>query len=139
MHFTTPLLALLAATATALPGTPIQERQATPTAYLRFWNPPTGGNTCGAPLAEDFVATQDMTMCDNLGITNPYKAENITGNTLTRTCKSERETDWSGWMLMIAVRLYALKDCDESGPHFDVAPLTDYTCFTQTVLSAKII
>jgi len=88
MQFTTSVLALLATTALAIPGSPVQERQATPTAYLRFWNPPTGGNTCGAPLADDFVATQLMTNCRNISITNPYKAENITGNTLTRTCKS---------------------------------------------------
>jgi hypothetical protein len=87
MQFTASVLAIFAATALALPGSPVQERQATPTAYLRFWNPPTGGNTCGAPLADDFVATEDMTECNIVGITNPYKAENITGNTLTRTCK----------------------------------------------------
>jgi hypothetical protein len=43
------------------------------------------------------------------------------------------QADW------VAVRLYELDNCDPSGRYFDVAPLTDYPCFTQTVRSGQVI
>ncbi|KAF2677052.1 hypothetical protein K458DRAFT_409964 [Lentithecium fluviatile CBS 122367] len=124
MQFTTSVLALFATTALALPGSPVQERQATPTAYLQFWNPPaSAGNTCDrAPQADDFVITQDMTSCTEVTITNPYKTANITGNTLTRTA-----------------RLFELPGCNNAGTHFDVSPRTDYNCFVQTIKSVIIL
>lgn len=84
MHFSTVVpYFLLALSASAIPGTPVQERQATPTVYARFFN--NGG--CQEPWVEDTVFAQNTNDCISLGITTPFGSTNFTGNTLTRTRK----------------------------------------------------
>lgn len=85
MHFST-FASFLAATVVAvhaIPGTPVQERQATPTVYVQFF--PDGG--CHGAWVDDTVFAQNQVGCVNVGITNPYQSANFTGNTLTKQRK----------------------------------------------------
>lgn len=141
MQFTVSLTTLFAATALALPGTPVQERQAAPSALVRFWNSPQG-NTCNTGLAGSMVFVQgdDSPCISPINIPNPYKTFNVTGNTLTRVCKSFHIAVPSTLHTKQSiVRLYSEPGCNPTiGNHFDVPARQDIICSTQQVRSAKI-
>ncbi|KAF2652013.1 hypothetical protein K491DRAFT_781440 [Lophiostoma macrostomum CBS 122681] len=119
MQLTTlTLTSLLAALAAAAPGTPVQERQATPTVYARFY--PDAG--CHGDWVDDTVFAQSQTGCYNNGITSPYNSTFFSGNTLTCT-----------------LRIYSLPNCPvNQGNYFDLQPGVD-NCFAQKVGSAQFI
>lgn len=87
MQFSTTLVSLVLAALSvqAMPATPVQERQATPTIYARFY--PDGG--CHGDWVDDtvFVQSATATTCVNNGLTSPYNSTFFSGNTATRTRK----------------------------------------------------
>ena len=87
MQFSTAFISLVLAamTAQAMPATPVQERQATPTIYARFY--PDGG--CHGDWVDDTVFVQSSTAgnCVNNGLTAAYGSIFLSGNTATRTRK----------------------------------------------------
>ncbi|KAF2635466.1 hypothetical protein P280DRAFT_473748, partial [Massarina eburnea CBS 473.64] len=72
---------LLAVTAVTATPTPVEERQATPTIYARFY--PDGG--CHGDWVDDTVFVQNGATCVNNGLTASYLSTNFTGNTATQT------------------------------------------------------
>ncbi|KAF2739575.1 hypothetical protein EJ04DRAFT_508841 [Polyplosphaeria fusca] len=106
MYFTTALTALALALATsvhAAPGSPIAERQATPTIYVRFYN----GGGCQGDWQEDTVFVQDGSgACVPNTITQKYGSFRVEGNTATKTLnvftRSDCTTQSGGNTLPIA-------------------------------------
>ncbi|KAF2111076.1 hypothetical protein BDV96DRAFT_690501 [Lophiotrema nucula] len=118
MQFTTTLAALFIASAAALPGTPVQERQATPTAYLRFFN----GGGCQGNWVEDFVFPQNTNDCIPVDFTTPYGSFNVTSTTTRQ------------------LRLYNSVNCDESGQYITLpAGPSANGCYSQQVKSGKFL
>lgn len=87
MQLTTIVSLLAAAMAVnAAPGSPVQERQATPTIYAQFF--PDGG--CHGSWIDDIVFAQSGSDCVNNGVTSAYASANFSGNTASKTRKSTR-------------------------------------------------
>ncbi|ORY04692.1 hypothetical protein BCR34DRAFT_617416 [Clohesyomyces aquaticus] len=114
------LILLAAAGVKAAPGTPVQERQATPTVYAQFFN----GGGCQGPWLDDTVFAQNTNDCVNNTISANYGSTFFSGNTLTRT-----------------LRLYELSGCPvNQGRFFDLVPGQQGTgCFAQHIGSAKFV
>ncbi|KAF2868770.1 hypothetical protein BDV95DRAFT_609678 [Massariosphaeria phaeospora] len=121
MQFTTVLASLvLAATSVhALPGSPVQERQATPTIYARFY-PDTG---CNGQWVDDtvYVESTGTNACVNNTITASIKSTFFSGNIATRT-----------------LRVYSQPGCPATGNYFDL-PAGTNNCYAQTVGSARFL
>ncbi|KAF2800968.1 hypothetical protein K505DRAFT_412592 [Melanomma pulvis-pyrius CBS 109.77] len=119
MQFSTTLVSLVIAALSvqAMPATPVQERQSTPTIYARFY--PDGG--CHGDWVDDtvFVQSTTATTCVNNGLTSPYNSTFFSGNTATRT-----------------LRVFSASGC--TGNYFDVLPGVN-NCFAQHVGSSRFL
>ncbi|KAF2476702.1 uncharacterized protein BDR25DRAFT_375748 [Lindgomyces ingoldianus] len=103
----------------AAPGTPVQERQATPTVYGQFF----AGTACLQRLVDDIVFAQNTEDCIPNTITGGYDSISLTGNHLTRT-----------------LRVYSLPGCPvNQGNYFDLHPGNPDQCFAQKVGSARFL
>ncbi|KAG8157199.1 hypothetical protein KVR01_012907 [Diaporthe batatas] len=132
MQLTSTLASLLLAAVTtgvqALPGSPVEERQAVGTIHVRYWSDNGCGATPGSVVVGEDIWVQDpVGRCIDINVGRDFGSTQIVTNLATHTA-----------------RAYRLDNCAETGPnanYFDVinAPNQPRCFHQQDVESVKFL